>query len=78
MVQAFVASTRGLFICQIWHWLNDTRTNSAKISSKEIEAILESPDQGKFVRIFFQKLASGGSVEMQSNSHGSFLMIIRR
>ena len=78
MVQAFVASTRGLFNWQIWHWVKDTWTKSAKISSKEIEAILGSPDQGKFVRIFFQKLASGGSVEMQSNSHGSFLMIIRR
>lgn len=78
MVQAFIASTRDLFNWQIWHWYNKDWISSAMISEREISAILSSPDQSKFVRIFFQKLSSGGFVEMQTNSHGSFLLTIRR
>ena len=78
MIQAFIASTRGLFNWQIWHWYNSDWTEQSQISDREIASILASPDQGKFVRIFFDKLADGDTVEMLSNAHGSFILTIRR
>ncbi len=78
MVQAFVASTRGLFNWQVWHWLSRDITSDAMIRDKEIAAVLASPDQGKFVRIFFKNLPRGYSVEMLSNAHGAFMLNIRK
>ena len=78
MVQDIITSIRDLFNWKIWHWYNKDLISSAMISEREISAILSSPDQSKFVRIFFQKLSSGGFMEMQTNSHGSFLLTIRR
>ena len=78
MIQAFIASTRGLFNWQIWHWYNSDWTEQSQISDREIASILASPDQGKFVRVFFDKLADGDTVEMLSNAHGSFILTIRR
>ncbi len=78
MVQAFIASTRGIFNWQIWHWLSAEWTDDAKIGDREIAALLSLPDQGKFVRIFYKTLPGGASVEMLSNAHGSFLMHIRK
>lgn len=78
MIQAFIASTRGLFNWQIWHWYNKDWTVQAHISDREIAAVLASPEQGKFVRIFFEKLSDGDTVEMLSNAHGSFILTIRR
>ena len=77
MVQAFVASTRGLFNWQVWHWLSRDLTSDAMIQDAEIAAVLASPDQGKFVRIFFKNLPNGYSVEMLSNAHGAFMLNIR-
>lgn len=78
MVQAFIASTRGLFNWQIWHWLSRDLTSDAMIRDREIAAVLASPEQGKFVRIFFKNLPNGYSVEMLSNAHGAFMLNIRR
>lgn len=78
MIQAFIASTRGLFNWQIWHWYNSEWTEHSRITDREIALILASPDQGKFVRIFFDKLADGDTVEMLTNAHGSFILTIRR
>lgn len=77
MVQAFVASTRGLFNWQVWHWLSRDLTSDAMIRDAEIAAVLASPEQGKFVRIFFKSLPNGYSVEMLSNAHGGFILDIR-
>ena len=78
MVQAFIASTRGLFNWQIWHWYNPEWISKKQISEREIAAILASPEQGKFVKIFGDKLSDGDTVEMFSNAHGSFILTIRR
>lgn len=78
MVQSFVASTRGLFNWQIWHWLSRELTSDSMIRDEEIAAVLASPEQGKFVRIFFRNLSRGYSVEMLSNAHGAFILDIRR
>ncbi len=77
MVQSLVASTRGLFNWQIWHWLSRELTADAMIRDEEIAAVLASPEQGKFVRIFFRNLSRGYSVEMLSNAHGAFILNIR-
>lgn len=78
MVRAFVSSTRGLFNWQTWHWLSKEMTSGSMIGRREVAAVLASPEQGKFVRIFFRELSGGYSVEMLSNAHGAFLMYIRR
>lgn len=78
MVQAFVASTHGLFNWQVWHWLMPEWSAGAKIGDAEISRLLSSPDQGRFVRLFFKELPGGDSVEMLSNAHGTFWMMIRR
>ena len=78
MVQSLVASTRGLFNWQIWHWLSRELTSDSMIRDEEIAAVLASPEQGKFVRIFFRNLPRGYSVEMLSNAHGAFILNIRR
>lgn len=78
MVQAFIASTHGLFNWQVWHWLMPEWISGAKIGDAEISRLLSSPDQGRFVRIFFKELPGGDSVEMLSNAHGTFWMMIRR
>jgi len=78
MVQAFIASTRGLFNWQIWHWYNKEWISKKQISDREIRAVLASPEQGKFVRIFGDKLSDGDTVEMLTNAHGSFILSIRR
>ena len=53
MVQAFVASTRGLFNWQIWHWYNQDWTMQSHITDREIASVLASPEQGKFVRPYY-------------------------
>ncbi len=78
MVRAFIGSTRGLFNWQIWHWLSRDFSRDGMISEREIAAVLASPEQGKFVRIFFKELIGGYTVEMLSNAHGAFLLKIRR
>lgn len=78
MVQAFVASVRGIFNWQAWHWLDERWTKGSRIGDREIEAILSSPAQGKLVRVFYRKTSSGDVVEMLSNSNGSFLMTVVR
>lgn len=78
MVQALVASVRGVFNWQVWHWFDDAWTKGSRIGDREIEALLSSPAQGKLVRIFYRKTPDGTAVEMLSNSNGSFLMMIRR
>ncbi|MCK9181435.1 MAG: hypothetical protein M0P13_00955 [Fibrobacteraceae bacterium] len=78
MVRAFVASIRGLFNWQVWHWYDPAWIKGALIDDRAIEAIISSRDENKMVRIFYVRTSDGNEVEMSSNSNGLFVMTVKR